>query len=191
MGSLFFSEFSLHFTITHFFLRSNSQQRKQQLSPSRIELWRFLALTFAIKIHIPKNWKLIECKILSKCVGAFSTLKLNVSLTSPLKCVPAHSKPLFSVYVPSCIRGMLDITLDGKALYEYPQCFKPRKLDFSTELWRTFQDKTISLPKRNHEILLSPGLDFTALKQPRENCQLNFRSNFNFIRKKTKAKSVS
>ena len=79
----------------------------------RIELSRFLALTFINKIQIPKKSKLSERKILSKCVGAFSILKLNVFRTSPLKCVPAHFKPLFSVYVPSYIRGMLDI----KALY--------------------------------------------------------------------------
>ena len=37
--------------------------------------------------------------------------------------------------------------------YEYPQYFEQKKLDLSTELWRTFHDKKISLLERNHEIL--------------------------------------
>lgn len=55
----------------------SSQQSRQEL-PSRIELWRFLALTIANKIQIPKRVK-VDWKQNSKCVGAFSNLKLNVS----------------------------------------------------------------------------------------------------------------
>ena len=103
--SCFFLPF-YHYLI---FLRFSSQQRRQ-VFPSRIELCgRFLALTFVnqIKYKFQNKSMLSDSKILSKCVGACSTVKLNVSQTSPLECVPAHFKTLFSVHVwvPSFIHS--------------------------------------------------------------------------------------
>ena len=68
----------------------------------------------------------------------------DVPRASRLEWVPAHFKTLFSVHVwapllinsfPPTARGMLNITVDGKAFY-------PRELSllllrcFNTELWR-------------------------------------------------------